>query len=90
MFEDFLFQKEKISLEENELKITLFVPGYGKDDFIIEQQDSVLVISSKDDHINKRYELPKNICEIKASCKNGILEIILLKAKISKKLITVN
>jgi len=70
-------------------KITVYVPGFAKEDFNLLVNDSTLKLSTKDE--NKKFQRSWKLTDsadtknISAECKNGILTInIPVKAKVDK------
>lgn len=94
LFTDLLntnYYGESVVSTENGLKIKIMVPGYGKEDFEIEQEGNLLVVKSKvPEFKTKKYELPHGVKSISATCDKGILEIDLFKSKKEKKSISIN
>lgn len=81
---------ESVVSTENGFKIKLMVPGYGKEDFIIEQEGNLLIITSKvKEFKSRKFELPSGVKSISASCDKGILEIDLQNSKKEKRMIAV-
>lgn len=68
---------------ENDLEVTLTVPGYGKEDLEVNfsDYDGCLLISSKDKKLNRAVNITNpnslDLQNIKAKCLNGILTITL-------------
>ena len=81
---------ESVVSTENGFKIKLMVPGYGKEDFLIEQDGNMLIVASKvKEFKTHKYQLPTGIKSINATCDKGILEIDLQHSKKEKKSIPV-
>ena len=62
--------------------LELEVPGFNKDTLAVEIEDGILVVNGKTERrtICKRYRL-KNVDNVKASIKDGILSLTLIEAK---------
>lgn len=82
---------ESINQTENGFEIKRNVPGYGKEDLVIEIENNILNVKSKDEVISFAYSLSPNvdIKSIEAKCDKGVLVITLNKNKDSIKTIEI-
>jgi HSP20 family molecular chaperone IbpA len=83
------FVDDVSSEKDGSTKITVYVPGFAKEDFNLQVIDNNLKLNAKDE--NKKFSRTWELTDsadtknISAECKNGILTINLpLKAKVDK------
>jgi HSP20 family molecular chaperone IbpA len=80
---------EFLTEKDGTTKITVYVPGFAKEDFNLQVVDSSLRLTTKDENkkLNRSWKLSDSADtkNISAECKNGILTIsVPLKAKTDK------
>ena len=83
-------EHDDISTEKDgTTKITVYVPGFAKEDFNLQVNDNTLKLNTRDE--NKKFERSWKLADsadtknVSAECKNGILTInIPVKAKVDK------
>jgi len=79
-------------LEENEkgIVITVFVPGYGKEDLFVKLDGKTLKIDSEDKAIKYEFSLSDKVDVDNATCDKGVLKVFLNKKQNKVKSITIN
>lgn len=90
MFTDILSQLfNNYPISTDDTTIRLLVPGYGKEDLILEQENNTLTIKDTNKDILKIIRIPNDIESIEAKCDKGILELKLNKSLENKKVIAI-
>ena len=86
------------STDDEGIKLSTNLPGYGKDDLEVFVEDHVLYVKDKPSEnsghkLNHYFNLPETVDEdtVECVCKNGVLEITAkyIPVEINKKVITV-
>lgn len=65
------------TLKDGNYNIKLNIPGYDKDDLVLEFENDVLILTSKDKRIEKIIYLPEEVDveSLESKCEKGILSI---------------
>ena len=89
-FANVFYVNEDVSKTKNGYRIKMLVPGYSKEDLILEYSGNILIVSDKESkRILRKYEIADNFKQIDAKCSKGILEINLTELEETKNIIPI-